>query len=146
MSRDGSIQLDFGGKDRKFRLGIKELIELQEVTSCGPEFLINRFIDGNWKVQNVRQVIRIGLIGGGSDPREAEAICRRYFDEILRLLDNKELAFNILHNALIGPEEDDPGGKPKGRRKRTAKRKANRRSQTEDGDLLNSIRSAGEQE
>lgn len=138
MSRDGSITAEFGGRDEKFRLGLAELEELQDVTGRGPEWLANRFRDGDWRVKDLRQVLRIGLIGGGLDLKDAEARCRRYFDEIPRLIDHKSIAFTLLMTALLGPEEDPPG-KLKGRQKATTKKKQD--SLLEDGDLLTSTTS-----
>lgn len=42
MSRDASIVLEFAGEERKFRLGIKQLISLQESTNHGPYVLLDR--------------------------------------------------------------------------------------------------------
>ena len=46
-----------------FRLGGGELRQLQRVTDCGPLELYRRLLSGNWRVDDVPETIRLGLIG-----------------------------------------------------------------------------------
>ena len=68
MSRDASVTFDWADGTYKFRLPYGQIAELQEKTGCGPQFLLSRIIDGSWKVDDLRETIRLGLIGGGTEP------------------------------------------------------------------------------
>ena len=74
MSRNAEVTLAWGDGEYKFRLGIGEVRELQEKTSCGPYFLLGRVDGGQWFIDDLRETIRIGLIGGGLEPVKALAL------------------------------------------------------------------------
>lgn len=76
MSRNGHIDLEFGGTMRRFRLAIGELEELQEETGVGPVLLLQRFFADEHSFVDVRTVLRIGLTGGGSPVSEAYELVR----------------------------------------------------------------------
>lgn len=82
MSRGGEIRLDWAGDEQVFRLAIGELRELQEKTNAGPAQLLRRMHDDSWRIDDVRETLRIGLIGGGMKPAAALALVRRYVDEL----------------------------------------------------------------
>lgn len=113
MSRDGSVELDFGDGTYKFRLAINELRELQEKTDVGPMVLLRRILEGSWKVDDVREAIRIGLVGGGLDPQKALRLTRRYVDEVPQWTRNVQIAYAVVAGALDGVEDEQPG-KPDG--------------------------------
>lgn len=71
MSRDASIILGFGDGEYLFRLGWGEIAKLQEVRDCGPFVLHDRLRDSSCRVEDIAEVIRWGLIGGGLSPTEA---------------------------------------------------------------------------
>jgi hypothetical protein len=132
MSRDGKTTLDWGDGTYTFRLGIGQLEEHDEKIAegrpvgypSGPLAVLSRLWEGTWKVEDVRQTIRLGLIGGGKTPAEALKLTRRYVDEE-PLLPNVGLAVLILSEALgierKGPEEGKPDpAQTKGRRRRTS--------------------------
>lgn len=76
MSADGSVELVFGGDLRRFRLGIAELIALQEKRGSGPMEIVGRLRFGTWLVQDIQETIRIGLIGAGTGKPEEAAAAR----------------------------------------------------------------------
>ena len=76
MSRNGHIDLEFAGKIRRFRLAIGELEELQEVTGVGPVVLLQRFFEDEQSFVDVREVLRIGLVGGGEEVSDAYELVR----------------------------------------------------------------------
>lgn len=71
MSRDGSIELDWPDQGRKYRLRIGELRALQEKCDKGPMEILAALTTGRWRVDDVIQPIRLGLIGGGMPMDEA---------------------------------------------------------------------------
>ena len=92
-------------------LRIDELIALQEKTAAGPGALFNRFLRGEWIIQEVVEVVRLGLIGGGLHKKEA-------FDLVTRVIipgyyhEYAVLAGSILSASLFGldlEEADDEG-------------------------------------
>lgn len=74
---DGSILLPFGEEERLFRLGMDQLFALEE--KCGSPFaeLHDRLMERRWSVREVSEVLRLGLIGGGLEPRAAKELVER---------------------------------------------------------------------
>lgn len=59
------IVLPFADGVYAFALKWGRLQELQEKTDCGPLELYTRLLSGRWRMQDVRETIRLGLIQGG---------------------------------------------------------------------------------
>lgn len=107
MSRDASITLDWADGSYHFRLAWGELAELQEKCDAGPFVILNRLSSGTWKVHDISQTIRLGLIGGGLKPAEALKLTRKYVEE-RPPMENLVHAQVILSAGLMGaPEEDN---------------------------------------
>lgn len=116
MSRHGDVSFLWGGEERSFRLSIGELIKLQERTDAGPFELFKRLSLGTWRVADVREAVRLGLVGGGAiltpsgaiDDAEIARLVRDYVDE-RPLLQSVTAAVRILDAALNGaPDEQIP--------------------------------------
>ena len=118
----GVYTAPFGDAIQTFKLDIAGLRELQDKTDCGPAFLLTRIMSGQWRVDDLRETIRIGLVRGGMDAYRALALIERYFDE-KPLNGHVMLAALILQAALFEPEEIDLPGKdrPGGKNRRTRK-------------------------
>lgn len=72
-----------------------------------------RSVGGDWRVDDIRETIRLGLIGGGMTPSEAYAqVARNIDDQPGGLLDHIGLAIDVLHHALVGEEADPVGKQP----------------------------------
>lgn len=128
MSRNASIALEWADSEYVFRLPLGQLRELQEKTDCGPLFLFNRIVAGQWRIDDLRETIRLGLIGGGMEPAKAHTLVKRYVDD-RPFTESIKPAQAILGAALIGaPDGEKPG---KAKRQRTAAKP----SQTEDSPL-----------
>ena len=124
-NRNAAVDLDFGGGRYRFRLAFGELEELQEATGVGPYLCLRRLLAGEWQVQDVRDTLRLGLIGGGLTPNEALKLTRRYVEERPDWLLNATLAISVLSAALAGaPEEasSKKGGAPRAKRKARSSR------------------------
>ena len=109
MSRDASITFEWGDGETTFRLDIKHLEKLQEARDCGPMVLLDRLSSGRWLVQDIREVIRWGIIGGGKQPAEASRLLRLYFEGDFPGVDNLLAAIRILGHGIVGPPEEAPG-------------------------------------
>jgi hypothetical protein len=131
MSADGGIPLFWGDDDHRFRLGIGQFRELQELINkrrlaigapaIGPLTLLNALKANDAWPDDIRDVIRLGLVGGGLEPAEAQRLLKHYFDDFERFppLGNMKPAFLILLAGLTGPPQDIDVSKKKTRRKRT---------------------------
>ena len=83
-----------------------------------PDFLANwnlysllRGIGGDWRVEDVRETIRLGLIGAGMLPTDAFIAVSTYVDQTEKypLVDNVGIASGILLHALTAPAGENPG-------------------------------------
>jgi hypothetical protein len=142
MSRDGAVTLDFGGEPRAFRLGIGELRRLQEKCDAGPGEIARRLAPyilygterraaaeagvavpallpaiaagrlGEWRIDDVRETLFLGLIGGGMAPNEAGALIRQWVDS-RPLLETIPTAFEVAMAAIAGVDDEAAVGEPR---------------------------------
>ena len=108
MSRDATIELDWADGEHRFRLGWGELIKLQEACDAGPLVIFGRLGSGTWRLNDIRETMRLGLIGGGKTPDAALALVRDYV-EARPPMENVALARAILGAAVLGPADEAPG-------------------------------------
>lgn len=113
MSRSGRITRDFGDGRHEFFLGLAQLDELDEKTQVGPGTLLRRIAAGDFRHRDLREIIRLGLIGGGMKAIPALRLVERYCDPPNPLLESLDLAIAILQACLYAPE-------PKVKKKRGA--------------------------
>lgn len=116
-SRDGSLTFLWGDREHRFCLPIGQLIELEEKCNAGAPEIFQRLIEKKWKVTDLREILRLGLVGGGGvSPVDANVLLKRYFDDPARpLIQHVEPAVNILFTALMGPVDEPMGkGEPAG--------------------------------
>jgi hypothetical protein len=130
VSRGATLVKQWGSEERTFRLGIGEWRKIQETCDAGPGEIAQRIaawaavrrampnaglIDllaaggaGRWRVDDIREVLYRGLIGGGTEPTLAGRIVRELHDE-RPLLENLALALEIVLVSLSGPEDEPVG-------------------------------------
>ncbi|MGM4911434.1 gene transfer agent family protein [Rhizobium sp. 768_B6_N1_8] len=108
MSRDAKITLTWADDDYVFRLGWGELAELQEKTDAGPYVVLNRLHVGQWRIEDISSVLRLGLIGGGMEPVKALKLVRTYV-EARPPMENHPYAVAVLSAGLIGAPEEALG-------------------------------------
>ncbi len=118
MGGDARFSFPWADGVHVFRLGIGEIRELQDVTGVGPHALLKRIMAGEWRVDDLRETIRLGLIGGGMEPAKALPLVIRYVEN-RPLLESVRPALAVLSAVLSGFAET-PVGKPKAKRKKTA--------------------------
>ena len=112
MSRSGKTEFDWADGHHAFRLGISELEELQEKTGTGPFEVLVRLARHTWRVADVREPLRLGLIGGGMAAGTARTLVERYAGPG-QLLDAVPPAMAVLNAAIAGPDDEAvaaPGG------------------------------------
>lgn len=75
---DGRVELVLAGDERSFRLGIAEALELERLCECGVIEIAERFGGGGiaprWRLRDVREVLRLGLMGGGAEAKLAKQL------------------------------------------------------------------------
>lgn len=108
MQADGSVDLVFGGDERCFRLGIAELLALQERRDSGPLEVATRLQIGTWRVEDITETIRLGLIGGGMDGKAARALVDAFVGPG-HITEHALTALAVLLTALQGVPGDPVG-------------------------------------
>ena len=64
----------FGDGERDFLLTPEIIVELERKTGAGIGGLCRRLFAGDFKHADITETIRLGLIGGGTSPKEADAL------------------------------------------------------------------------
>lgn len=106
--RDGRIEFDWADGTYSFRLAWGQLGELQEKCDAGPYVVLQRLHSGTWRIEDITNIIRLGLIGGGMEPSPALKLARSYVED-RPPMENLIPAQVILSAALIGVPEEPVG-------------------------------------
>lgn len=81
MSRDGSCVLTFlDGDEHVFRLAWGELERLEEERKVGCFVIFNRLHGEEWQINDIAEVIKLGLMGGGMPEIQARKMVRRHVE------------------------------------------------------------------
>ncbi|CAN7431842.1 gene transfer agent family protein [Rhizobium rhizogenes] len=94
--------------DYVFRLGWGELEELQETCNAGPYVILARLYDDTWRIGDIANTIRLGLIGGGMKPVDALKKVRAYVQD-RPPYENITYAQAILSAGIVGAPEEKLG-------------------------------------
>lgn len=111
-----SVVIVWPGGEHTFALGLGELEALQQLTGEGPGASLNRLYSslaqtsemlGPWKIQDVYDTLRLGLIGGKMDGTEARKTVKTAVDRfgIASLI---PAATDVLLDALTVRKDDQP--------------------------------------
>lgn len=106
MSRHAQVTLGWADGEYTFRLGLGELMTLQEACDAGPAHILERLQTDRWRVQDVEQTLFLGLLGGGMERAPARTLIRAYVHE-RPLAENVLVAQSIILAALVGAPDDD---------------------------------------
>lgn len=130
MSADASVEIFVGDAVYKCRLGIGEYRELQQkvngrriemgLNPIGPTTLANLLRANDAWPDDVRDVLRIGLVGGGMKPPDAHRLLVTHFDG-KPPLPYYLPAFTVLMAAFVGVPGDEIASKKKRKRKPTGR-------------------------
>lgn len=117
---DGTITLTNWGEEYSFRLAIGDFQRLQEainrpraelgLPSLGPTELFRTLVGLNAWLHEVREVLRLGLIGAGMKGDRALVLIKRHVEIDGNYKQSCEMAAAVLGRALYG-NPDDPVGK-----------------------------------
>jgi hypothetical protein len=120
-AEDGSVTLQFGDGDYRFRIAFGQWRELQESVNkarleigepvIGPKELLLALVNYNCWPHDVREVIRLGLIGGGMKTDRALVLVKRYV-EAVPFSQAIPTARVVLQTAMFGPPDDQVGKAP----------------------------------
>lgn len=129
MSRAGEITLEFGGEERVFRLALGQWRKVQEKCDAGPAELLARLAPmfaarrqqlnmaqimgngllGTWRVDDVREVILQGLLGGDTPGPKALELVKDWVDE-RPIFESVEIAYQVVLASVFGVEDEKPVG------------------------------------
>lgn len=109
MGHRTEVRLEFAGSRRTFDLSpIGCLRRLQTACDAGPQYICNRLMDGSWRLDDLRETLLQGLVGGGMPQNEAAALIEGWFDP-----EPKQqfvpMATVILMAWLVGAEDEELG-------------------------------------
>jgi len=136
MSRDASITLPWGIDEYTFKRGIRQWQKGKGRCGAGRGEIYRRLISvapaleqgltlrqaaamgmiGDWRVEDVREVIHQGLIGGGMPEVQAGVLVLRRIPDLASAKDHIALAYGIVR-AGLGDVPDEPPGEKTGRAK-----------------------------
>lgn len=91
----------FGDADRDFRLTPPLILELERTTNAGIGSLARRFFASDFRHQELLEVVRLGLIGGGTDPQSAASLVATYATP-LPIMELYALALPIIETVMFG--------------------------------------------
>jgi hypothetical protein len=112
MSANGTRTIVWAGGEHQFCLAkVGLILDLEDKCKSGLALIMGRLEAGAWGLNDVRETIRLGLIGGGMSPDAAMALLKNHVDEH-PLAQSVLLAYEIVKAVLIGVP-DDPVGKAK---------------------------------
>lgn len=100
--------LTWQGGEHDFALPIGQLRALQDRCDAGPAHVLGRLASGQWRVDDVTETIRLALMGGGMDRKEASRLVTLHVEE-KPLAQSVTLASAVLMSALYEPEDDSLG-------------------------------------
>lgn len=108
------VDLTWQGGESNFLLTIDLLRALEKHCDAGPNYVLNRLLTGEWRVDDIIQPIRLGLEGGGLDKEDARRLVRLHIEDNFSVK-HVLLAKAILAHTLYGDveEETDDQGEPK---------------------------------
>jgi Protein of unknown function (DUF3356). len=121
----GSITLPFGNGEYDFNVARhKQLFELQDkcglrgetpegaivLIPSGPNEIFNRLRNQRWRECDVREPLRLGLIGAGRSASEVEKLMKEFVDD-QPLAPLAALSARVVFAACFGVQGDDVGKK-----------------------------------
>ncbi|MDK1489379.1 gene transfer agent family protein [Sinorhizobium sp. 7-81] len=104
----GAEEIVWAGGESAFRLGIGELRAIESKCDAGCAVVLMRLLSSSWKIDDVLQPIRLGLVGAGMPERDA----KRKLDRALTLASPYALAVTsaeILRRFVMWETPDQPG-------------------------------------
>jgi len=105
---NGHVVLTWADGEHTFNIAkLKEVFELEDKCGAGVGEIFDRVRAGRWRWIDVRETVRLGLIGGGMEPVPALTLVQRYVDN-RPWQESRQVAMAILLAAMVGVEGDNP--------------------------------------
>lgn len=112
MSANGTRTIIWAGGEDHFCLAkVGLILDLEAKCEAGIATVMTRLGAGSWRLNDVRETIRLGLIGGGMAPDQAMKQVRNHVDE-KPLTSSVLLAYAILEAVMVGVPDDPVGKQP----------------------------------
>ena len=105
MTRSAEVTFFWADDEHSFALKWGQLIELQEKCDAGPYVILERLAANAWRMEDISEIIRLGLIGGGMPPVPALKLVKRYVKD-RPPVESVQPAQVILAAALVGAPEE----------------------------------------
>lgn len=102
------VTLNWPGGEHEFSLNLGALRAIQKSCNAGPQEILQRLQLGTWRVDDVIDVLRLGLEGGGVAKSEARIMVESVLDRS-GLLALVPIAALVMASALVGEEGDEVG-------------------------------------
>lgn len=115
MTANGTVSIIWAGGEHSFCLAKTGLIlDLESKCEAGIAVVFTRLGSGTWKLHDVREPIRLGLIGAGMEPKDAMELVRNHVDlNNSGLAPSVLIAYSVIEAVMVGVR-DDPVGRQKG--------------------------------
>lgn len=114
MSAPGTCVITWANGDDTFCLSkVGLILDLEDKCKAAFSVIMARLENGTWYLSDVREVIRLGLIGGGADPAKAAAAVKNHVDlNENGIAPSVLVAYAVIRTAMFGGGPvDDPVGK-----------------------------------
>lgn len=109
MSAPGAREITWANGTDMFCLAKTGLIlDLEDKCNAGFAVIMARLESGVWYLNDVRETIRLGLIGGGMAPDKAMKAVERHV--VPPLATNVLVAYHVVQAVIFGVPKDDPVG------------------------------------
>jgi Phage tail tube protein, GTA-gp10 len=99
------LNAELGGEEHQFALYLGQWEELQEKLGFGPLEIFARLSRLEFRANWLREITRLGLIGGGMKPTEAKKLIERHVDTV-PFAEAWPLAFQIVARSCYRPNAE----------------------------------------
>jgi hypothetical protein len=104
MASKTSTVIFFGDQERTFKLTPNMIVELERLTGVGIGMLSKRVFSGQYAYRDLIEVIRLALIGGGTEPKRAQELVETYCHD-RPISEFALIAVSTLSTLMLGPEK-----------------------------------------
>ena len=111
------VELEFADGDYLFKLPLKRLAELEDKCGAGIGAIYKRLALHEYSNTDIREIVRLGLIGGGLTGLEAAKLIERYVDDVMPRDALYDLAKAVFAACMHGYSPPEDQKKPAGKRK-----------------------------
>lgn len=102
------VKRTWGDAEYGFKLRLGELRDLEAARECGSVEIWRRLGTATYRVDDIVQVLRLGLIGAGMNPVLATGLVAKFVTPG-KFREHQSTAFAVLNLALFGDQDDIVG-------------------------------------